>query len=189
MSVKLADVSVAFGDNRVLDCVNIDFGDRGVVALCGPSGCGKTTVLRLLAGLLKPDSGKVLGIEGKSVSYVFQEPRLIPWLNMLENVTVIDRSDAGRAKELLQRLGFDEAEFSLYPHELSGGMKQRVAIARALMNDSDVLLVDEPFASLDSDNANIAERMLYERRNEQLIVMVSHDGERLAAADRVTKLA
>lgn len=169
--------------------VSFEIPDKGITVLFGPSGCGKTTVLRLLAGLLKPNGGRVEGVDGKTVSYVFQEPRLFPWLNLLENVAVIDKNKQERAEELLLSLGFDRADFALMPHELSGGMKQRVAIARALMVDSDILLIDEPFASLDSVNADLAEGLLYSRRDDQLIIMVSHDDGRLAAADRTIKLA
>jgi len=131
------------------------------VALLGPSGCGKTTVLRLIAGLELPTAGRVCVGElsaakrGVAMSYVFQEPTLMPWANVLDNVAlplriggVSRRLARTSAQDALAAVGlFDRS--NAYPTELSGGMKMRVSIARALVTRPSVLLLDEPFAALD----------------------------------------
>ncbi|MGZ5873012.1 MAG: ABC transporter ATP-binding protein [Bradyrhizobium sp.] len=132
------------------------------VSLLGPSGCGKSTALRLIAGLNTPTSGTVrvsrsaVEVSGRhSVGFVFQEPTLMPWTSVRENVRLplrlahVPASEAnGRIDEALAQMGL--AEFAdAYPRELSGGMKMRVSLARALVTDPDILLMDEPFAALD----------------------------------------
>jgi NitT/TauT family transport system ATP-binding protein len=126
------------------------------VSLVGPSGCGKSTALRIIAGLLKPDSGTVTfpGVKPQ-IGFVFQEPTLMPWANALSNVRLpldLNRTGRGeandRAARALKRVGLGGFEKS-YPRELSGGMKMRVSIARALAAEPSLLLMDEPFAALD----------------------------------------
>jgi len=131
------------------------------VALLGPSGCGKSTVLRLIAGLEYPTAGSVRigGVQaakrGVAMSYVFQEPTLMPWASVLDNVALplrISGSSRQRARaaalEALAAVGLADRAYA-YPAELSGGMKMRCSIARALITRPSVLLLDEPFASLD----------------------------------------
>ena len=137
------------------------------VALVGPSGCGKSTALRIIAGLSAPTSGQVRvsyhgeagrpgqGVPGQAIGFVFQEPTLMPWTSVRENVRlplrlarVPGREADARIDEALQRVGLLDFAKS-YPRELSGGMKMRVSLARALVTDPDILLMDEPFAALD----------------------------------------
>ncbi|HZR88862.1 MAG TPA: ABC transporter ATP-binding protein [Bradyrhizobium sp.] len=132
------------------------------VALVGPSGCGKSTALRIIAGLSAPTSGDVrvshhgeAGRPGQGIGFVFQEPTLMPWTSVRENVRLplkLARLPAAQAdariEEALQRVGLSEFAKN-YPRELSGGMKMRVSLARALVTDPEILLMDEPFAALD----------------------------------------
>lgn len=147
MVARITHLKKEFQDLQVLDDVSFELAEGEIVCLLGPSGSGKTTLLNIMAGIVKPDSG-LCQITGK-ISYVFQEDRLLPWKNVLENVLfVTERREEDNAKEILKKLGL--IEFSEYkPAELSGGMKQRVAIARAFYADGDLLLMDEPFQSLD----------------------------------------
>ncbi|HPU59111.1 MAG TPA: ATP-binding cassette domain-containing protein, partial [Candidatus Avimonas sp.] len=147
MAVSLIDVSYSYdGQKKVLDGFSFEFPEKGAVCLMGPSGCGKTTLLRILAGLERPQRGTVEGISGKKPSYVFQENRLLPWLTAVENVAVAAAGENkhSEAESLLKRMGLAGSEHK-YPKELSGGMKKRVSIARALAAKGDFLILDEPF--------------------------------------------
>jgi NitT/TauT family transport system ATP-binding protein len=170
-AVRVQDLTKSFERRAALENVSFDVHDNEFVALLGPSGCGKSTTLRLVAGLARPTSGRVLyrGVEvGGPVpdaAMVFQSPVLLPWRRTIENVlfTAEMRGLSGsryreRASELVRLAGLDGFERS-YPHELSGGMQQRVAICRALLLEPSLLLMDEPFGALD---VLTRERMTFE---------------------------
>ena len=187
----------------VLDKVNLSVSKDEFVCLVGPSGCGKSTLLRIIAGLEKADSGKIM-FNGEpithptpKISMVFQLFGLLPWKTALENVEVplevLDVKKENRvhmAEEYLKMVGLEGFE-NTYPHDLSGGMKQRVGIARALALKPEVLLMDEPFSSLDELTAKtLRELVLSIWRNPALptntFVMVSHNVEEAVfMADRV----
>jgi len=151
----LEAVSFVRGEKAVLEDISLTIPAGSFTAIIGPSGCGKTTLLRLLAGLEQPDFGQVMRATQR-ISYVFQQPTLLPWANALANVAKpLALAGMGRAavrkraKDALEQVGMG-AEAGLYPHQLSGGMAQRVAIARALAGKPDLLLMDEPFGALDA---------------------------------------
>ncbi|HLE28919.1 MAG TPA: ABC transporter ATP-binding protein [Anaerolineales bacterium] len=192
------------GGLPALEHVSFAVGPQEFVCLVGPSGCGKSTLLRLLAGLLAPTAGQVF-FEGaplvaprRRIGFVFQKANLMPWRTVLANVTlplelqhVAPAEARRRAQELIDLVGLRGFEQSL-PRDLSGGMEQRVAIARALVHNPDVLLLDEPFGSLD---ALTRERMggellrIWEARRKT-VVMVTHSiPEALLLADRVLVLS
>jgi len=175
--------------------VDLDVAPGEFVAILGPSGCGKTTLLRILSGLDDPDGGTVsLAPQGGGVpvvSHMFQEPRLLPWLRVQDNVGfVLDgpaRRDAARQEAWLDRVGLKGVGRE-YPMRLSAGMQQRVAVARALIVEPDVLFMDEPFSALDELTAmSMRERLLLlwgELRCT--VVMVTHNPmEAVLLADRV----
>lgn len=134
---------------KVLERVDFTLKKGEMVCLLGPSGAGKTTLLNIMAGLSAPSAGSCR-MSGR-VSYVFQEDRLLPWKNVLQNVMFPDsKADEQKARRLLEKLNLmDFAGY--YPEQLSGGMRQRVAIARAFYADGDLLIMDEPFQSLDME--------------------------------------
>ena len=187
----------------VLDNANFSVGNDEFVCLVGPSGCGKSTLLRIIAGLEKADSGRIL-FHGKpisqpnpKISMVFQLFGLLPWKSALENVELplevqgIEKQDrVHTAEEYLRMVGLEGFE-NTYPHDLSGGMKQRVGIARALALNPEVLLMDEPFSSLDELTAKtLRDLVLNIWRNPALptntFIMVSHNVEEAVyLADRV----
>ena len=144
MPIAVTGLTKRFGGKVVLDRFTYAFPETGAVALMGPSGVGKTTLFRILLGLERPDSGTVSGMDGKSVSVVFQEDRLFPGLTVLQNAEVAGSGGA----EWLARLGLGE-ELNARPDSLSGGMRRRVALARALCRDGEIFLLDEPFQGLD----------------------------------------
>src|ERR671918_742741 len=180
--------------------INLTIEDEQFVCFVGPSGCGKTTLLNILAGLDKPTEGEVV-LNGRPVketgpdrTMVFQENALFPWLNVIENVEFGLRM-AGVEKEkrneiamhyldMMQLTKFSEA----FTYQLSGGMKQRVAIARALVMDPEVLLMDEPFAALDSQTRDLllVELQLIWAKTKKTIVFVTHNIiESVCLGDRV----
>jgi len=195
------------GKILVLDNVSFSVGKDEFLCLVGPSGCGKSTILRVIAGLEQVDSGRIL-FQGQlltqptpKIAMVFQLFGLLPWKTALENVEVplevLEVPKQNRvhiAEEYLQMVGLEGFE-NTYPHDLSGGMKQRVGIARALALKPEVLLMDEPFSSLDELTAKtLRELVLNIWRNPALptntFIMVSHNVEEAVfMADRVVVMS
>jgi NitT/TauT family transport system ATP-binding protein len=201
--VTIKNVSKSFDDLVAVKDLNLLVKDDEFVCLLGPSGCGKTTVLRLIAGLEKPTSGELyengsrITGPGPDRGMVFQEFALFPWRTVIKNVEfgleLRDLSKKERRKKALEYIdlvnleGFEDS----YPHELSGGMKQRVGIARALANEPDVLLMDEPFGSLDAQTRNIMQMELLRiwEKTSKTVIFVTHSvDEALFLSDRVIVL-
>jgi NitT/TauT family transport system ATP-binding protein len=196
------DLSITFPDGNggleALDAASFSICPQEFVCLLGPSGSGKSTMLRVLAGLLKPTSGSFTFTGGvPRIGMVFQQSNLMPWRTVLENIMlplelegVHDEERRARAQELIELVGLQGFEIN-WPRDLSGGMAQRVAIARALIHDPDILLLDEPFGSLD---ALTRERMWTElsriwQMRQKTVLMVTHSiSEALFLADRVLVL-
>ncbi|MFZ5826706.1 MAG: ABC transporter ATP-binding protein [Bacillota bacterium] len=165
-----------------MEQINLQLMPGQILAITGPSGCGKTTLLHLIAGVLPPSAGTITN-QFRRASYVFQEPRLLPWRNTLDNVAYGLKAQgipAARrrqiALELAERLGLEGAA-TKFPHQLSGGMRQRVALGRALAVEPDLLLMDEPFGALDirlrTELQNLVLELLSERGLAALLV--THD--------------
>lgn len=188
------------GEVKALRDVSLAISDGEFVSLVGPSGCGKTTLLHILGGLLPADQG-VVRIDGQiltqprpEIGFVFQDPTLMPWRTVIKNVTLpleVQGRDGHehqqRAMELLDLVGLLGFE-RLYPHELSGGMQQRVAIARALIHEPSILLMDEPFGSLDAITRNQmnVELLRIWQATGKTILMVTHTiQEAILLSDRV----
>ncbi len=172
--LELKNVSLSYGDLRVLRDVSLrlDPGER--IAVMGPSGCGKTSLLRVIAGLQSPDSGTVK-LAARRLSFVFQEPRLLPWLTAEENVRLVlpDAHQGEDAAAWLSRFGLGDAADKL-PAELSGGMQQLVSLARALVCTPDFLLLDEPFKALDAAAKQNAIATVSDG-TDAAIILVTHD--------------
>lgn len=181
--IRFENVSFSYGDKEVLRELTLELPGDGVTALCGPSGCGKTTLLRLLAGLEKPRSGSITGVDTHSTAFLFQENRLLPWRTVRQHILdVLPRGKRHRAEELLELVEL-AGEGHTYPGELSGGMGRRLALARCLALESGLLLLDEPFAGIDPARA---ERILNRIREMGIrVILVSHEPGVLARADRV----
>ena len=178
--------------------ISFEVSPQEFLCVVGPSGCGKSTLLRVLAGLLKPTSGKVVFAGGEPrIGMVFQDSNLMPWRSVLENIILplelagIDEEEShNKAQDLIDLVGLNGFEDNL-PRDLSGGMAHRVALARSLVHDPNILLLDEPFASLD---ALTRERMGSEllriwQARQKTVIMVTHSiSEALFLADRVLVL-
>ena len=176
---------------RALEPTDLVVGDNDFVTILGPSGCGKSTLLRIIAGLDRPTSGRVL-LDGREVTgpgadrgMVFQSYTLFPWLTVRENIAFGLRergiSQAERHKiadAFIHRVGLSGFE-NHWPKQLSGGMQQRTAIARALANDPKILLLDEPFGALDNQTRALMQEMLLGiwEREQKTVLFVTHDIE------------
>ncbi len=183
MLCGLEGVSMAFGEKQVLSRFDFPLPERGSVCLFGPSGCGKTTVLRLLAGLERPQEGRVVGMAGRKISLLFQENRLLPWCTVQENMLLAmsgDRERIGEARGMLEAVGL-LAEAERLPGGLSGGMRRRVALARALAHGGDVLLLDEPLKELDAETALRMRTLIREHAEGRLLLLITHDAEEARA--------
>ncbi|PRS02588.1 hemin ABC transporter ATP-binding protein [Bacillus atrophaeus] len=214
MSNKLIldHVDKVFGDGessvKVLDQVSLEVKAGEFVAVVGPSGSGKSTFLSIAGALLSPTRGRIM-IDGSDISkvtekkmnrirlekigFVFQSSNLIPYLTVLDQLLLIPKLAGSsnnkaeqRAVNLLQKLGLKH-RMNSYPQSLSGGERQRVAIARAWMNDPEIILADEPTASLDSERGRTIVKMLADevKSREKAAVMVTHDKRMLDLCDRV----
>ncbi len=193
-----------YGNFLVHDRLDFAVQRNEFVCICGPSGCGKTTLLDILSGLLKPSEGQVL-IHGEpvspkqqNISFVFQEPSTLPWLTVWGNIAIGLRVKK-RATEEIKRVvediigvvglrGFERH----YPHQISGGMKQRVAIARAFATDADLILMDEPFVSLDQPTREKMQREIldiWEQRKRTIIFVTHNLEEAVFLGDRVIILS
>jgi ABC-type nitrate/sulfonate/bicarbonate transport system ATPase subunit len=192
----------AKGERRVVALQDIDLtvAEREFVAILGPSGCGKSTLLNMVAGFDLPTRGSVK-VAGEAIvapapsrGVVFQEPALFPWLTVMDNVvfgpkTVGQRAAdyRSRAAQIIEQIGLSGFEAS-YPAELSGGMRQRVGIARVLIMEPKVLLMDEPFGSLDAQTRTLMQELLLSlwERHQQTVLFITHDiEEAVLLADRV----
>ena len=186
--LRINDISKSFDSKEVIKNLSVTFPESGFIAICGPSGCGKSTLLRIIAGIEKANCGGI--ICNHSISMSFQEPRLLPERTALHNVNFVlgdKKAPLGKSQELLYELGISDT--SLYPDELSGGMKARVSIARALAKRSDIYLFDEPFANLDKDTAEMTAEVIKRHTKSALVIAVIHDiefAERIA--DRVIRI-
>lgn len=186
------------GSVTALAPITLNIKEGEFVCLVGPSGCGKTTLLRILAGLEKPSNGTFIirteREERPLQSMVFQENGVIPWLTVEENVAfglkmrrLPKQEIEKRTNYYLQKTGLDQYA-KMYPKELSGGMKQRVSIARAFANDPEILLMDEPFASLDEQNKFILQQELLAIWSEtkKTVLFITHSiDEALLLGDRI----
>ena len=153
--IKLVNVSkfytVEKESMKVLNGIDLNIPANKITVILGRSGCGKTTLLRLVSGLEEFDQGEILGTNSKRKAYVFQEDRLMPWLDVKKNITFgIHNKDIDNSKidKIIETVGLKKF-YSAYPRQLSGGMKQRVSIARAFAYDPDFIMMDEPFSALD----------------------------------------
>jgi NitT/TauT family transport system ATP-binding protein len=203
MSVRLENVTMEYGDgaSRVAALAGITLEARGAefISIVGPSGCGKTTLLKIIAGLLEPTAGRVVfGTPRKAGSLrtalVFQDHGLLPWYDVLENVALGLRFQSGdreaaleKARRFVVQVGL-ERFLNRKPRELSIGMRQRVGLARAFVADPEILLLDEPFGSLDAQTRTVLQQELLRiwQEHRKLVVHVTHDvDEAILLSDRI----
>jgi NitT/TauT family transport system ATP-binding protein len=205
MTIIFKDISKKYARNTerevaALDKISFTVEEHEFVSIVGPSGCGKTTLLKIVAGLIKPDTGQITyqGTKNPSSVMVFQDQGLLPWLTVRDNIGLgleLKRiRKSARRKQVLEFMklvkldGFE----SYYPFELSGGMRQRVALARAFLTNPDILLMDEPFGSLDAQTRIILQEELLNiwRAERKTVLFVTHDiDEAILLSDRIIVLS
>lgn len=195
--IKVSELSVSFGSNKVLDNMNLEFEDNKIYCILGRSGTGKTTLLRSIAGLLKPTVGTVT-YEGKEITkpnenifMMHQNYANFPWKDCMENVLFpiklkrkATKEDYVEATELLFRVGLGE-HIEKYPEQLSGGQKQRLSLARVLMSKPKVILMDEPLSALDDKTREEMQDLIMKLQKEtnNIIIMITHsksDADKMA---------
>jgi len=205
MSPKLevSHIDKAFGDLQVLTDIHLHVDDHEFVAIVGPSGCGKTTLLRIIAGIEKPDSGRIL-IDGNALAgpgpdrgFVFQQDSLFPWRTIWQNAVFglevngrLREETRGRTRDLLKLVGLSGFE-NYYPNQISGGMRQRVNLARALAIDPEVLVMDEPFSALDAQTREVMQVELLRiwQQGRKTVLFITHQiDEAVFLADRIVVL-
>ena len=173
--LEISNLTKRFGEKTLFEALDLTV--TGPAILWAPSGWGKTTLLRILMGLEVPTSGTVTGV-GK-VGAVFQEDRLFPQLNAIQNVELVlpegKTKYRGKICNDFLQIGLDEAALSLPARKLSGGQKRRAALLRALWAESDTLLLDEPFTGMDPDTMKKAAALLKERCGEKVVLLATHD--------------
>ena len=197
--LEIRHLSKSYGDTQAIADVDFTVGEREFVSVVGPSGCGKTTLLKCIAGLLQPTSGEVVLQDDKVMALVFQEysRSLMPWTSVRNNVLLplrhkrLSRAErSALVDEAVEAVGLTRFT-DHYPWQLSGGMQQRVAIARALAYQPSILLMDEPFASVDAQTRGDLEDLVLRVREEfgVTILFVTHDiDESVYLSDRIVVL-
>ena len=170
--IRIEDISISYGELNVLESCSLELAEGSRSALMGPSGCGKTTLLNIIAGLVRPQSGSVT-VSG-SVAYVFQEPRLFPWLTAEQNISlVLEKARAAESLSWLALAGLADCA-AKYPDELSGGQQQRVSICRALAAERDILLLDEPLKGLDASLHGEIAGLIRKSSADKTLLLVTH---------------
>lgn len=197
MKYRVLNICKSYGDLKVLDNISIDFPENKTTCVLGPSGCGKSTLLNIIAGILDKDSGEIMGFGDETISFVFQEDRLIEWKNVRDNLRLVLKGKMDKKSiettidRYLESVNLKEYK-NYYPRDLSGGMKQRISILRAFIYPSRVLIMDEPFKSLDINNKRIVMDFLKRLKamEKRTCILVTHDVEEaIALADRIVILS
>lgn len=193
MKYKVKNISKSYKDLNVLEDISIDFEEYKTTCILGESGSGKTTLLNIIARITEEDSGQISGFENKDISFVFQEDRLIEWQNVKENIEFVlaSKTNKKESEEIVDRylklVNLEKYKY-YYPKELSGGMRGRISILRAFVYPSQVLIMDEPFKSLDINNKQIVIDLFKNLSSieKRTCILVTHDiDEALSLGDKI----
>lgn len=173
MNIELKNISKAFDGKPVLQNFSLSLPAGNRTCIMGPSGCGKTTLLNILTGFVKQDTGTVENRPDR-ISMVFQESRLCEDFSALENVRMVALDKTEQAKDLLARMGLAD-DMHKKVSALSGGMKRRVSIARALLYDAPLLVMDEPFKGLDENTKETVMQLVHAETEGKTVLFITHD--------------
>lgn len=177
-SIQLKNLEKSYGNTKVLTNYSIELQENKITCLMGPSGVGKTTLLQILLGLIKADKGYIIGLDGKRVSAVFQENRLIEGIDAIHNIKLVCEKQVtvDRIEKELIQVGLTEYKNKPVV-KLSGGMQRRVAIVRALLANSDLVVMDEPFKGLDENLKKQVIQYVINKTIGKTVLIVTHDKE------------
>ena len=182
MKIEIKDLSKSYEGKQIFKDFSLTLESKKVNSIIGASGGGKSTLLNMIAGLLEKDSGSVFGVNEEEISYIFQEDRLLEWLTVRENIEIFiynyySREEAEKVIDKIFNILNIKDTLNEYPAKLSGGMRQRVNIARALIKPSKVILMDEPFKSLDYKTKYLIIKELKSifQKEDRMVFFVTHD--------------
>lgn len=191
MNCKLKNIYKKFDNLDVLNNLELEINKEEIICIVGPSGCGKSTILNIIAGLIEPDKGDITS-DLDSVGYVFQEDRLLPFKTVYENIAIVGaEKNHKKIMELIHNVGLNGFEDS-YPNKLSGGMRQRCSIARAFYFNCEILLMDEPFKSLDYNlKVNMIKYLikLWDKSKSSIVFVTHNIDEAVLLGSRVVVLS
>lgn len=192
---QIKNITKYYNDLKVLEDISIDFHKNKTTCILGPSGCGKTTLLNIISKIINEDSGEIIGFD-EDISFVFQEDRLIEWKNISDNISFVLKGKMDKLQiettvdKYLKLVNLEEYKY-YYPKDLSGGMRQKTSILRAFAYSSKLLIMDEPFKSLDINSKQILIEFFKELRTmeSRTCIIVTHDiEEALALGDKIVIL-
>lgn len=189
MEITFKNISKSFIDSqrntvhRIVKNLNFSISEKGIYCINGKSGIGKTTILNLISGILKPDSGQIIVKPSGMIAYSFQENLLLPWMNIKDNLlltlsSIKEKTKEKKIEEIIRFLEYFQMESraNSFPSQLSGGQKQRINVIRSLLIESKIVLLDEPFSFLDTKNCVLLEKYLvdYSKKHKAIIIIATH---------------
>lgn len=177
--IEIKNLYKSFGEKSVLKDFSACIKENGITMLMGPSGCGKTTLLRLIAGLEKPDSGTIARNNPGKTAMVFQEDRLCENLTAQKNIALVCTKEVSKQTIFshLKTLGLDDISLAKNVGTFSGGMKRRVALVRAMLSGAPLILLDEPLKGLDEETRKVCAAYILDQCRDKTVIMVSHDAD------------
>lgn len=193
MKYQIKNINKDYNGISILEDISIEFDEYKTTCILGESGAGKTTLLNIIAGITEKDSGEITGFQNEDCSFVFQENRLIEWKNVRDNISFVLEKKMNKEQikttidEYLKLVNLEQYKY-YYPKELSEGMRQRISILRAFIYPSKILIMDEPFQSLDIYNKQIVIELFKKLRTikKRTCILVTHDiDEALTLADKI----
>lgn len=193
---QVKNINKYYNDLKVLEDISIDFHKNKTTCILGPSGCGKTTLLNIISKIINEDSGEIVGFD-EDISFVFQEDRLIEWKNINDNISFVLKKKMDKLQientidKYLKLVNLEKYKY-YYPKDLSGGMRQKTSILRAFAYPSKLLIMDEPFKSLDINSKQVLVEFFKELRvlENRTCIIVTHDiEEALALGDKIIILS
>ena len=192
----MKNINKYYNDLKVLEDISINFEENKTTCILGPSGCGKTTLLNIIAEILSKNSGEIIGFQGEDISFVFQEDRLMEWKNIKENIHFVlkGKMDKKQSETIIDKylklVNLEQYKY-YYPKDISGGMRQKINILRAFAYPSKLLIMDEPFKSLDINSKQIVIEFFKKLRTLEgrTCILVTHDiEEALTLGDKIVIL-